>query len=434
MKWNCFKKILCAVWAAVFSITAFSQKTSFGPELEFRGVKQLPSVLCAATVYEDSAKDLSVMGQAVIKKSMIGVGLSAIPVAADAVLDDEDKSNVGELTSATMAAASIAGIGFGKALIYMQLNCKKIRAKYDRIYDEKLEASVKEMCEKSGCTIKIVKREVYWQEKPYRDFHVTYPDGFKVMFTHDPSVIEVKTSPVSAEGIEKRIALIQADVFETMKKVGLRAPRLDGPWNAGQIHIGTEDFKNIAQLRNFLADIYNHPELSEGILGLDPIEAQMRGKDGGKRLKEAIEHLDTVIKSTPTASIESVAADLENILPKDGYGVTFRENFKTVELRFIRAQLNAQQLSDIANLYQARLLYIVSLGDAPIALKKIPRKLSAAQKLSMYQEFVEQSGQNWEHYRKLAPSYLYMMTTNISLQCMLYFQKLIQKPEKGNAL
>ena len=88
----------------------------------------------------------------------------------------------------------------------------------------------------------------------------------------DPGVIEVNTTPVTVSKLFSVMDKVQTILFESAAEVGLFPhDRIGG----GHIHLDVEShFKNDPVLiRNFIVDMFNHPELFLGTLGFDPLNA-----------------------------------------------------------------------------------------------------------------------------------------------------------------
>lgn len=385
--------------------------------MEFRGKRHLPAMACGITIYSEGK---------ILLLSVPAVTLGALGAAMER--QDERIANIWgvphERGWEDTAASGALGAGIGAA--GLTVACKHARSYFNRAYDKKLMARLDKLCAGGHCKLEIVPRSVWWDKKDFKDMRLTYPDGTQVTFSHDPSVVEVNTSPLTVESLERNLKSMQSDVFDLLKQEGLAPPSLDGPWSGGHVHIGVKDsFKNLAHLRDFLADLHAHPELGYGILLEDQIEGPSVGSKGGERLREAIEAIDQRMKVSGDFDKEA-AEILAKHLRKDGSGLVFNPKYETIELRFIRAQKSAADLLRLFKLLEAR---IESLRDRaqrlPLA-KASPPRGTVAQRRAGYRDYVEGAGLKWEEYESLAPSPETMRANDFRSSCLSAFGALLK--------
>jgi hypothetical protein len=382
--------------------------------------------MCGPTLYYNRNGEIGKKGIQVAKKTGVGISLGLI-----SMLNTDSKSvneNNLELTEA-ITEATIFTAGAGTGLYSYGIYCEKNRQKSDKSYDLKIKSALDEMCKRENCKIHTSRERHWWGSESYEDYKVTFSDGVEISFTHDPSVIEVKSSPVTARKLEQHAELLQRAIWDTLKEVGLTTPMFDGPWNGGHIHIGVnESFETVNQLRNFLVDLVNHPELAEGILGADAHEAEsLRYTDQGKRLLEIIASIDEDIEASKPNKPE-----LQNIkhflfkLRKDGYPIVYNSKYQTIELRFLRSQKDAKTLSLITSMFQARLDYLKNLNE-PLKLNENFPSMAVDVKILNFKNYLRESGLKFEDYEDLLPSKLKLAVTNNYYSCQAMITNFLKK-------
>jgi hypothetical protein len=398
---------------------------TFGTEIEFRGVKQLPSLMCGPTLYYNQDGKIGKLGAKIAKKSSFGVGLGLVSMLnSDSRSDHENKL---ELTEA-IGTATALGAGAGGLLYSYSIYCEKNRQKSDKAYDAKLKNALEEMCKREDCELSSFEAKHWWATESYEDYKITFKDNVEVYFTHDPSVIEVKSNPLTAKKFEEHTELLQRVVWDTLKDVGLTTPMFDGPWNGGHIHIGVnEGFDSVIQLRNFLVDLVNHSELAEGILGADAHEAEsLRFTDQGKRIKEVVEKLDQLIKKNGT--IRSTSQILKQ-LQKDGYPIVYNSKFQTIELRFLRSQKDAKTLSLITSMFQARLDYLKNLKELVQFSDKFP-EMKVSLQIENFKKYIEEAKLNYDEYKELLPNRMRLEATKHYYSCWALLTNFLKNSSK----
>ncbi len=238
-----------------------------------------------------------------------------------------------------------------------------------------LAAEIKKICE--DCT---VETKDYIPSVQALNITVKYPDNFKIFITLDPAVIEVKATPIAFKDLSRVTTKLENTLFQAAKNVGI------GPsfgLGGGHIHLDASLFlKNTDLFRDFIVDIYNHPELIIEILGDfsrdDPI-IQALSATRNKKFFELIERYDSskmttfqfvyeLMKDVYSEPLNEVF-EFENSTTKFKHhainvlrmyerikGIT--ENQRTMELRFLRPQKNAKQFELICRLFKFRLEFL----------------------------------------------------------------------------
>lgn len=192
------------------------------------------------------------------------------------------------------------------------------------------------------------------------------------------------------------------------------------------MHIGVKDsFRNLRHLRDFLADLYAHPELGYGILLEDQIEGPSVGDNGGERLRKAIKALDERMKISN--KFDAGAAELlKGLLPKNGAGLTFNSKFNTIELRFIRSQKSAEDLLKLFRLLEARIESLrKNKQRLPVAMFSPPRG-TVEERRAAFRDYVEGAGLKWEEFASLAPDPELMRANDFRSSCFSAFGALFK--------
>jgi hypothetical protein len=192
------------------------------------------------------------------------------------------------------------------------------------------------------------------------------------------------------------------------------------------VHIGVKDsFQNLAHLRDYLADLYAHPELGYGILLEDQIEGPSVGDKGGSRLREAIEAIDQRLKVS--GDIDKKAAEiLAKHLPKNGSGLVFNPKYETLELRFVRSQKSAADLLRLFKLLEARIESLRNRAQRLPLAKASPPRGTVEERRARYRDYVEEAGLKWEDYESLAPSPETMRANDFRSSCLSAFGALFK--------
>ncbi len=278
---------------------------------------------------------------------------------------------------------------------------------------EKLIERILAVCD--GC-------DVEWMEDKYGlEFgRIFYPDGHYINITLDPWVVEVTASPIPLNKLDEITERLNKDLYRSATDIGLHPSYTAG---GGHIHFGVEGlFGSDPKLfRDFLVDLYNHPELAAGILAGDSYNSppmMALPKQNQDAFKKIIREFD----ESPT-SINKLAERIYNKVyssspsgwepPQKYQGVNisrlvedFDPSEETIEIRFIRPQQNADQFNKIARLFTQRVEFLKSERAqgrviAPIA-NPFPNGLSNSgylqDKFNRFLSYAFESGLNPEDY------------------------------------
>lgn len=319
--------------------------------------------------------------------------------------------------------SQVAGVAGGTSLGFLVF-CEIAGPRSNRAYDVDIEKALIRLCAHNQCKLKKEEVKHFWDSKPFLDWKVTYPDGFTISFTHDPSVIEVKTAPITSAEMQKNLNRLDQDVFELLRGVGLSIPKFDGPWNGGHLHIGIrKSFADVRHFRNFLVDLYDHPELGQGILLDDPLEGRAM-VDDSLRIQKAIRNLDELLAKDVNLGWDSYPR-IEEILEKglsSKRSISFNKKFGTLELRFIRSQRDASTVSKLMRLFDARIVVTGKFKDLKPFVKKGYFKKSRPDRIAAFRNFVEEGGLSWAEMETLVPSHKTMRVNDRVSGCLRYFQ------------
>lgn len=254
---------------------------------------------------------------------------------------------------------------------------------------------------------------------------VTYGDGWWFNVSVDPGVIEVQTKASTLEELEGVRPRLNA-VFEIAQQSGVYPhPILGG----GHINIGAvsafglgglgESPENLRLFRDFFVDFANHPELAEGILDEDYFNGPVLNALGEDQRAAFVKLLKDVDEGKVTT-----IADFTRRLQKEVYFRTVHEKWgppqkyqalnvkripddsfddevKTLEIRPVRAQKNADEFIREARLFQKRLEYLKSLSKpVPYVFKRF-KWSEKRQALRHFYQYVQEAGLDPEDYRSV---------------------------------
>lgn len=246
----------------------------------------------------------------------------------------------------------------------------------------------------------------------------TYPDGRVIVFSQDPGVIEVKIPKITAEQARVENNFLQKEIWDRSERVGLKAPKSDGPWNGGHVHMGIEEAldNDPKKLKNMVFDHLLHPELADGVLGRDAI-----GPGRGFALNAKIVDVNKKRNQLEAfgKEMDEMAARGEKLTPEKIQSIEKRYNsifgksselhingkFGTVERRGPRSPKNADEFAKVVELYDARVKYTNSLEDVELP-KNFEAPKTPEEKAAAFKKYVEQSGRNYRDFKDLAPASL----------------------------
>ncbi|HCM38920.1 MAG: hypothetical protein A2Z97_01105 [Bdellovibrionales bacterium GWB1_52_6] len=283
---------------------------------------------------------------------------------------------------------------------------------------ERYKIKIQELCLRKGC--KIEEQFHVWSDG-WRtpELRVTYPDGWWFIAGLDTSVLEFQSKEMTLKDLDAFHARIQQDIFDACEELGLKPkPGVGG----GHIHIDlTSAFPEDGRLlRDFLVDYSNHPGLAFGALSLDqgnatPV-AKLRSDQkiafrkvisdfdyglirGRNQLAKEIErrvYFHSPVYGDP--SQKYMAVNLTRVTKEN-----VAESFRTVELRALRAQRNADDLKKIADLFEGRINYLKNLPDRVLVGTLLP-PTDDAEVLKQYRSYVRGAGLDPDLYLDLIPA------------------------------
>ena len=144
-------------------------------------------------------------------------------------------------------------------------------------------------CASGGCEVKVLQK----YSNGFDAFTVQYPDGWTYTVGFAPNVLEVTGTMESLAALRSRKSLVEQDIFEVAKEIGLTPAEQVGN---GAISFDRQStFGDDALLfRNFMVDQANHPELAQGVLGNKGTAPPMAALPAGnkKAFVKAIECFD----------------------------------------------------------------------------------------------------------------------------------------------
>lgn len=292
---------------------------------------------------------------------------------------------------------------------------------------EEMLKQLRQLCRSAGCR---VPNQPTGKDRNFnKNYRIEFADGWWFDVSLDPGVVEVQTRPSTyAEYAQNRERL--GLIFEAARKAEL-APHPEK--GGGHIHVGDEStFANNDRLfRNFVVDLVNHPEVVGAIFGKDlansvPINSMpenlkknftkvVQAFDAGaiKSRHEMAKQIDAhVYKSLPwpfdprTESEPNKYRAL-NFVRMDPTQRYFKNiAARTLELRFKRAQQNADDFLRQIALLDAR-LHVLNDLKRDIKLAP-PRGFSdfgtTPEDYLRFQTYIVESGLDVAHYQDLIPT------------------------------
>lgn len=246
-------------------------------------------------------------------------------------------------------------------------------------------------------------------------YRVTYPDGFWYQVGMDQGVLEVQAKPGTRADFAARQSLMQKDIFDLARKLGLNPhERLGG----GHLNFGLADtFGNDAKLfRDFVVDQANHPELNLGILGGHPGNSPTMAElspEGQHALRRLVEDFDR-----KPFDIYTFAQRLESEVyisnPLGWKNLDAYQNFRVsavnrhlpagqqrAEVRGIRPQKSMEEFLLECELYERRLEFLRSRpGPLPLSIPEIAGWPKAALK-DRYFSYLDEMGASREKFSAL---------------------------------
>lgn len=254
-------------------------------------------------------------------------------------------------------------------------------------------------------------------------YHVTYPDGFYVEISTDPSVVEIQTKPSTVEQLQAHAEILQKHIFDAARSVGLlpAAEVMGDTWAGSHIHVGTKaalgDTRNsVRLLKDFMVDFSNHRELAEGIFSSDTLNAPPLARLPEKERK-AFEQIVEDVDNGHIRSINTFAArvrkevydvalssDVDPTTKYQAFNVNrignkkFAKIAQTFELRAMRGPRTADDFLAEVELIQARLDYLKTHPNPPLALPLT--YMSDEQKVEAFYRYVTETGLSFDRYER----------------------------------
>lgn len=256
----------------------------------------------------------------------------------------------------------------------------------------------------------------------FSPIRIDFPDGMWITISRDPHVVEVQTKPMNSQAIHAARDQFQM-LFDACAHVGLRPHQ-----NTGGGHLNIDyhrSFSSDLHRRNFIVDLFNHPELALGAHEFDLYNARpfvllsekaktsfsrsLAAFDAGyMRFLDFLNNIDKSVYRHPKNPVEywdrhssllhkRMALSFDSVCTKTAEP----KSAWRFEIRAVRPQSSVDRmLSDIA-LYRARIRYL-STFEAPLRLEN--QTFATTRDLRQhFRRFVEESGLDWNDYTSYPP-------------------------------
>lgn len=268
-----------------------------------------------------------------------------------------------------------------------------------------------------------------------KDLVFESPNGWNFKISLDPGVLEIKMAPMGIDSYKKFASDIQDAIFVSAANTGLF------PWDyqgGGHVNIGLSEIaENPLLLRNFLVDLYNHPELTMGAWGYDTNNAlpwHMTSEKSQEQFQKVIQKFDQgVFKKIGGIKdfLKAVRKSFSNI-PFEPYGVSWKnrsisrskhigvslhhidslnKSEERIEIRSFRPQKDIYQFIRQIELLQARINYLNGMTE-PLPIHSpdylVPHSVEThllqppirpQDALKNFYLYVKESGQRWDQHR-----------------------------------
>lgn len=306
-----------------------------------------------------------------------------------------------------------------------------VNSKASEKAQEKLIERIIAVCD--GC-------EVEWMEDKYGlEFgRIHYPDGHFLNVTLDPWVVEVTASPIPLHKLDEITKRLNKDLYQSATEIGLHPSYTAG---GGHIHFGVEGLfgADPKLFRDFLVDLYNHPELASGILAGDSYNSPpmmalpKKNQDAFKKIIRDFDESPISINQLAKKIYEQVYSTSPSGWepPQKYQGVNisrlvedFDPSEETIEIRFIRPQQNADQFKRVAELFTKRVEFLkqeraaarVLIPEANPFPNGITSHIYLQDKFNRFLTFVSESG--------LDPTdYLHLIGDEFTPQAWTYLEQ-----------
>lgn len=265
---------------------------------------------------------------------------------------------------------------------------------------------------------------------------VAYSNGFWFEITTDEQVLEVQTKPSTFDEFHALRERLQRDLFDVAHQVGLQP---DIFASGGHIHIGIKEaFGNDGRLlRNFFVDFANHPEIADGVLDLNYLNAPPLSAHSERvrdNLRKVLEEFDSSNDQSITnfARLINKKVYTEAIAPRvfvmpDKYQALNLRHKETIEIRSIRAQLDMDEFLKELKLFESRIAYVKKLtkDGANIKYLGLSGNMKDKAMVDAFYRYVRESGLDWNEYKTLMPKPL--RRKQVSPECIRSFEMLVER-------
>lgn len=230
----------------------------------------------------------------------------------------------------------------------------------------------------------------------------------------DMGVLEVTAKPETLERWRMLEKIVQSDLFNTMRDVGLIPPRRIA--SGGHINIGVKEAfgRDTRLLRNFFVDFTNHSELATGAFLSDAFNAPALNAHPEKRKEFArlLKKLDPRIKSIAIKQwIDEVKKRVYSEDFESGY-FSVKSGWRKfqalalhderVEVRAVRAQQSANEFTQYLTFFES---WIEALRTEKrlIPYTPVAPSHSTLAKIRSYHDLIKRLGLDWNEYKLLLP-------------------------------
>lgn len=249
-------------------------------------------------------------------------------------------------------------------------------------------------------------------------YRITLPSGWFFEITLDPGLIEITANSLEWKELLENRGEMENLIWGSAAQIGLRFD------TAGHLNFGIEKtFGGDSRLfANFLADYFNHVELTEGLMGyLDvrnaPHPERLRNRQANA-LKNILNTFDPEKSSIQDLArlivrevyYRSTAYGIGDGEPAEKYhavnlvSIAEGKPWPRVELRAVGMQKSVHELELLVKLYLARIAYL-KRQEAPLKIPYVAdasfHSLSTDSMVESFHRYVTESGLNWQDYRSL---------------------------------
>ncbi|MCM2277623.1 MAG: circularly permuted type 2 ATP-grasp protein [Oligoflexia bacterium] len=262
-----------------------------------------------------------------------------------------------------------------------------------------------ERCKQLGCEVRRT------SDKHGAAHRVSFPDGWYFNISLDAAVLEVQTKPGTLEDFRARKELIQKEIFETARSIGIEPHKRAGQ---GHIHIDVDEAfgQDSRLLRNFFVDYSNHPELAWGALGNhlgnSPPVAALKPEQR-KALIHALQEFDAhpgthrEFGDLIDRNVYTHGTVAEWGFPRHYQALRFAWNLNTIEMRGFRPQRSADEFVKELELIQGRIEHLKKVEGAIPFVNPPTHELPLKEVVTRFYGYVTESGLDWETYKTLLP-------------------------------